>query len=697
MVFLSLVNNIAILVSLSIVHGLIMRRWKQGTGTYQVLSGLLFGGVAIIGMMNPLRLMPGVIFDGRSIIIGVAGLFGGPITAAATACISGAYRIWIGGAGTAMGVSVITESAVLGVIYHYLRKRRPEIVHPLYLLAFGILVHLVMLILTIALPGKASVEVLRMIGVPVITIYPVATLLVCMLFLDQESRIKAEARIQEQYVLLNGILEGTTDAVFVKDLRGRYLVINPIAQKMIARPLEDILGHDDTALFPLSLAHEFMATDQEIMTTGRARLIEDIVPTDGPPRILLVMKSVLRDAAGTIIGLIGVAHDITERKAMEEQLRHAQKLESVGRLAGGVAHDFNNMLSVILGHTDLALASVDAATPVYKDLQQIASAAHRSAELTRQLLAFARKQTVSPKVLVLNESVSSIQAILKRLVGENIELIWSPGKDLWSVLMDPTQIDQILTNLAANARDAIPDVGTVTIRTQNIVVDGRPGTAPLDIPRGNYVVLTFSDTGVGLNQESIKLMFEPFYTTKEVGKGTGLGLATVYGIVKQNNGFIDVTSEPGKGTAITLYLPSTTTPATRERTQSEQRSLPRGDETILLVDDEEAILNLGKIILERCGYTALTARTPQTAIELAKQHTSTIHLLITDVVMPGMSGKELKEHLSVLRPGLKCLYISGYTANVIAQHGVLDENIHFVQKPFTLSALAEAIRNVLAE
>jgi len=695
MIFLTRLNNIALLISLSIVHSLIMRRWKQGTMTYQVLSGLLFGCVTVIGMMNPLKLMPGIIFDGRSIIISIAGLFGGPITAAVTAGISGAYRVWIGGAGAIMGVSVITESALLGVAYHYLRKRHPNAARPLHLLGFGILVHLVMLTLTSTLPGRASNEVLRMIAIPVITIYPVATLLVCMLFLDQEFRLKAEAKFQEQYAMLKGILEGTTQAIFVKDLQGRYIVINPVIEEIFERPAKDIIGHDDAHFFPPDTAREIMTIDQQILKTGEARLIEEAVPLAGQLRQFLVTKSVLRDACGKTVGLIGVARDVTEHKAMEEQLRHAQKLDSVGRLAGGVAHDFNNMLSVIIGHTNLAMSKIDHMNPLYQDLQEIESAAQRSANLTRQLLAFARKQTVSPRVVDLNDVVSGMQSMLARLIRENIELIWSPGADLWPVMMDPTQIDQILANLVVNARDAIQDAGSITVETCNFMYSDLSGEHNPGMKPGNYVLLKVSDTGQGIDPETMRHLFEPFYTTKDIGRGTGLGLATIYGIAKQNHGYIYVSSESGRGTTVRIYLPRAVS-VDAEKPDHAITPKPRGGtETILLVEDEPAILNLGKTILEEYGYTVLAALSPDAAIRLAEQHKSRIQLLITDVVMPGMNGKELSERLRMFMPDLKCLYISGYTSDVIAQQGVLDEDVHFVQKPFTITTLADKIREVL--
>ncbi len=396
--------------------------------------------------------------------------------------------------------------------------------------------------------------------------------------------------------------------------------------------------------------------------------------------------------------------DITENKRAEEereklqaQLLQAQKMESVGRLAGGVAHDFNNMLNVIIGNTELAMDNVVLDDPLHHALQEILNAAHRSADITRQLLAFARKQTIAPKVLDLNETVGGMLNMIRRLIGENIDLAWFPGANVWPVRMDPSQIDQILANLCVNARDAITDVGKITIETGKATFDEAYCTDHVGFVPGEYVLLAVSDDGSGMAPETLANLFEPFFTTKDVNKGTGLGLATVYGIAKQNNGFINVYSEPEKGTSFRIYLPRHET----EKKQIHKKDLmtpdARGKETILLVEDEPAILRMTAIMLERLGYSVLEASTPGEAIRLAREYSGEIHLLMTDVVMPEMNGRDLAGNLLSLYPNLKCLFMSGYTADVIAHHGVLDEGVNFIQKPFARQDLAFKVREVLDE
>jgi len=405
---------------------------------------------------------------------------------------------------------------------------------------------------------------------------------------------------------------------------------------------------------------------------------------------------------GTAERMLGVNADITdimnaeeERGKLEVQLQQAQKMESIGRLAGGVAHDFNNMLTIIVGHSELGLMHLEPNHPVRDDFIEIRNTAERSADLTRQLLAFARKQTIAPKVLNLNETIPGMLKMLQRLIGEDINLIWNPTPNLWLVKADTSQIDQVLANLCVNARDAIDGIGVITISTGNICTDESYQIPFLDMVPGEYVKFSVSDSGTGMDKETLTHIFEPFYTTKEQGKGTGLGLATVYGAVKQNNGFIDVASEPGAGTTFTIYLPRHEGKSKHVLNDTGAESVPSGRETILLVEDEHAILNIVTLILTMQGYNVLTANTPGEALKVARKYSGEINLLMTDVVMPEMNGRDLAKNILSIYPGIKRLFMSGYTADVIAHHGVLDEGVHFIQKPFNMNILATKIREAL--
>lgn len=399
--------------------------------------------------------------------------------------------------------------------------------------------------------------------------------------------------------------------------------------------------------------------------------------------------------AGMIAQIIVLKREQAKRERLENELRQALKMESVGRLAGGVAHDFNNMLAVILGHAEMAMEQIDPTLPIFTDLQQISKAATRSAEITRQLLAFARKQTVIPQVLDLNETVVEMLKMLRRLIGEDINLAWLPGYDLWPIYMDPSQIDQILVNLCVNARDAMDNNGKITVETGNCNLDKKYCTDHAGSVPGEYVRITLSDNGCGMDKETLAHIFEPFFTTKDVGEGTGLGLATVYGIVKQNKGLINVCSEPGQGTAFTIFLPRHPGTTKQDHPRALAEPAPGGKETILLVEDEPAILNMTMTLLQRLGYTVLAAGTPDEAIRLADRQVGEIHLLLADVIMPLMDGRTMAEKLLISQPEMKCLFMSGYTANVISQHAVNGDEVCFLQKPFSKKALADKIREVL--
>jgi len=385
-----------------------------------------------------------------------------------------------------------------------------------------------------------------------------------------------------------------------------------------------------------------------------------------------------------------------EREDMQAQLLQAQKFESVGRLAGGIAHDFNNMLGVILGYADLALTKLDTQHVLHNDLVQIRNAAKRSANLTHQLLAYARKQNVRPRILNLNEVIGDMLQMLRRLIGEDIELVWRPGKNTGFVKIDPAQVDQILANLCVNARDAILDIGKIIIETSNVRFDEaycaeHPGFVP-----GSYAMLAVSDNGLGMESETLANIFEPYFSTKTAGKGTGLGLSTVYGIVKQNEGFINVYSEADKGTTFKIYLSSYQEDGAIEQIKTSDQVEQGGSETILLVEDEIMILDLGRKMLESLGYQVFAMSSPDDALAFVRDFSENIDLLITDVVMPEMNGHELASQIESFYPGLKTLYISGYTANVIAHRGILHDGVKFLSKPFSKNELASKVREVIS-
>jgi PAS domain S-box-containing protein len=519
---------------------------------------------------------------------------------------------------------------------------------------------------------------------------------------DITERKGAEEALRESETRFRSLVEAAPVGAFVQS-GGRFVFANAaVAALLGAGGPEDLVG---TECFD-RIAPEYHAAVRERIRrqveTGAVAppMEQEYLRLDGA-RVPVETTAVPVKYQGRDAHLV-LVRDMTEHKREEAeraqlqgQLQQAQKMESIGRLAGGVAHDFNNMLGVILGHVDLAMDRLDPGHVARADLAQIRRAAERSADLTRQLLAFARKQAVAPRSADLNAVVGGVLTMLERLIGEQIALEWRPGAGLWTTRVDPAQIDQVLANLCVNARDAISGTGRIEIETANSVLGAEFVARHPGAVAGDYVRLSVRDSGCGMDAATLERLFEPFFTTKPVGAGTGLGLAMVYGVVKQNNGFIEVASHPGKGTTFAIYLP-------RYGGQSEavrpEAAAPRGTpgrETVLVVEDEPTILDLAQTVLEMHGYTVLKAGTPAEGLRVAREHGGEIHLLLTDVVMPGMNGRDLACEVQALHPQVRLLFMSGYTADVIAHHGVLNAGVRFIEKPFSARQLAQQVREAL--
>ncbi|MBA4386858.1 MAG: hypothetical protein C0404_02685 [Verrucomicrobia bacterium] len=516
---------------------------------------------------------------------------------------------------------------------------------------------------------------------------------------DIGERKLAEAALRDSEERYRTVFEGAAEGILVVDVATRkILYANPTICGMLGRKETELHGCGLECIHPAdSMEHVNAEFDASI--SGERPLAPDIpcVKKDGTI-FFADIKSKTAILASRKVN-VGFFTDVTERKAMEEHLRQTEKLNAIGQLAGGVAHDFNNMLQAIQGHAEMLLFETTPNDNRHGDIVSILNAGHRATNLTRQLLTFAKRQSVVTQVLSTNEVVAGMLKMLRRLIGDHIELDWQPGTDVWPVRMDPVQVDQILANLCVNARDAITGHGTIMISTRNVTIEEGFCEKCADSCPGEYVELSVKDNGCGIEEEVRMHIFEPFFTTKGKNQGTGLGLATVYGIVRQNGGFIDVRSDPGKGAAFGIYLPrSAGTPIPVETHEPARASVTRGSgETVLLVDDEALVLLLGRRILERLGYVVLTANRPAEALRVAKEHKGVIHLLLSDLVMPEMSGHELSAQILALHPGIRRLFISGYSADSIFRHGVTDDETGpLLQKPFSIEALATSIHKALA-
>lgn len=509
-----------------------------------------------------------------------------------------------------------------------------------------------------------------------------------------DSKQAAEA-LSEANQTLQSLIQTSPLAIIAYDLEGNVRNWNSAAERIFGWNTAEVIGQRN----PIVAEDKWEEFLNSIEITHRSGTFTNLETTrcrkDGSVVEVSLSSAPLVDGKGNIHGSVTVIADITDRKQLEEQLRQSQKMEAIGRLAGGIAHDFNNLLTAIIGYSQLGLGRLHAEDPMRKELEEIEHAGQRAAALTGQLLAFSRRQVLQPKVLDLNVVVADIGKMLNRLIGEDVKLEMRLSPDLGSVKADRGQIDQILMNLAVNSRDAMPGGGKLTIETANIELDESYVSDHVDAHSGDHVLLAISDNGGGIDKQTLSRIFEPFFTTKEQGKGTGLGLSTVYGIVKQSGGHIGVYSEPGVGTTFKVYLPRTENELDHKDRRMEEASNTRGTESILLVEDEASVRKLARTILQNNGYTVLDAASGDEAQQIAEEHEGLIQLMLTDVIMPGTSGRELAQIVADSRPEMKVLYMSGYTDDAIVHHGILDAETPFIQKPFTPGALLRKVRDVL--
>ena len=509
------------------------------------------------------------------------------------------------------------------------------------------------------------------------------------------ARKRIEEELRESEELYRKLVTTIPDMIVRTDLEGNIVFLNETAGSLFGnagsaettgRSILSFVSEKDRNRLKQDfgkMLHQRLGAREYALTGAEGKFVDCEMTSEA-----------LRNNDGTPFGMVFMIRDLTEKKKMQAQLAQSQKMEAIGRLAGGVAHDYNNMIGVILGYASLIENELTIDHPAHSKIKSVISAAERSADLTKQLLAFSRQQVIAPVTVNLNGELNSLKKMLGRLIGEHIALTFSQSPDLWNMKIDPTQLTQILTNLATNARDAIENVGTISIRTENAhVVEPIPSEED-DIPCGDFVMLSFSDSGGGMDEKTMSQIFEPFFTTKPADRGTGLGLATVFGIVKQNKGYIIVHSELGHGTDFKLYFPRIIQ-ETESLIEEYINAQLNGTETILLVEDEENLLALSRSTLEMHGYNVLPAQSPPEALDICEKYASAIDLLITDVIMPGMNGKELKALVEKVHPGIKSMFISGYTSDIVSKLGVIDEGLHFLQKPFKPNVLLKRVREIL--
>jgi PAS domain S-box-containing protein len=820
---LDLIKNIALLVTLAVGLRFLGYRFERRRAVFLIMAGGLFGLVGVVGMMTPLQFAPGIIYDGRSIVLSLAGLFGGPVVAAIAAPICAAYRFYLGGPGAVAGIAVIVEAAVFGVVLFYLRRRDERWVSPLPLLLFGGVVHAVMLGLQLLIPGVGP-EIVRRIGPSVMIFFPLAFLLTAQIFLEVERRRKAEKGLRESEAYYRSLFEHNQAPMLIIDPDRLSIVdANPAAVGFYGWPREQLCGMPVAQIDTLSedrikagfdearQSRRYHAMLQHRLADGTLRdvdlysgpirvggrdllyaLIYDISERiraeeqvrqreaylraliqaspmaviglsiegtilswnsgaetvfgwredevvgralpfvapgqeeewervrrrvlagdtvsrleashrrkDGSPAEVSLSAAPVVGADGNIVSIVGLIEDISQRKQaerehelLERQLLQARKMEAIGQLAGGVAHDFNNLLQVISGHGEMMTEKLESGSDLQEDLGRMMTAAERAATLVRQLLAFSRRQVLDMKDVDLNVVLADCMSMLRRLIGEHISLSLLNGHRLATVRADVNQLEQIVINLCINARDAMPEGGLITIETENVRIDESfRGDHPWARP-GRYVLLSVTDTGCGMDDETRSRVFEPFFTTKAMGHGTGLGLATVYGLVKQHEGMIHVYSEVGKGTTFKIYLPAVERAAIQVGDKIEG-AVVGGGETVLVAEDEDMVLKLTVTILEGAGYRVLSCRDGEEAVQRFRDHADVIDLVLLDVVMPKLGGFSVYEQIKAIRPAVRAIFTSGYSVNAIHADFVLHEGVQLLQKPCGRDDLLRKVRSVL--
>lgn len=688
-----LINNVALLLALAYAYSLIGVYEKRDTPVWlKAFLGLVVSAIGILVILLAWEPEPGIKFDARSVLLAGSGLFLGNIATLIPMVIMGVFVWVIGGAGAETGTTIILASSLIGILWRGLRRGELADISWRELYAFGLTVHLAILGLFFIMPVEDAMRILQRTWIPVLVLYPLATMLfgrMMSLRLVRERNDRRLAQSEERY---RSLFENNHTVMLIIDPETGYIVdANAAAENFYGWKREELT----------------QKRIGEITEAMDGRMEERVRNGKSERRIYSISRQ--RTASGQVcdveiysdtirvedrILLYSLVLDITDQKQLEDQLRQAQKMEAVGWLAGGIAHDYNNKLQAMMGFSEIALKYSKDDPRLQGYLVEIRKAAQQSAQLTMQLMAFARKQPIHPTVLNLNETIERMMKMLRNLLGEDIEMKWQPHSDLWNIMIDPSQFDRVLVNLCMNARDAIKDVGTITLSTHNDVVDEELAGRIAEAAAGEYVRVRVADNGSGMSLEELEHIFEPFYTTKEMGKGTGLGLATVYGVIKQHRGFIEVHSKEGEGSAFDLYFPRTY--SKKAMTQSETGTVTvHGSETILLVEDEKLVLELVRQTLAADGYTVLACNDPTEAVERVSKYEDEIDMVVTDIVMPGMNGRVLYEKISEMRPNLKVLYMSGYAANAIINRGMVEPGIHYIQKPFSVMDISNKVRAVL--
>ncbi|HDR04967.1 MAG TPA: PAS domain S-box protein [Candidatus Marinimicrobia bacterium] len=713
MIVIDLIYNLSLLVAVSVLAGFIDQRFPRRTHAGAVLQGILFGGVALLGMLNPFVIREGLIFDGRSVVLSLCALFFGPLSGAIAGMMAAAYRISIGGGGMIMGVSVILSATLIGIGYHQSRKHRPRPVTSRMLLELGIFVHIVMIPLMAALPSGMRISTLQIVGLTVIIIYPLATLLIGKILKDQEENAQLIRTLSESEGRFKLLFEEAPLGYQALDTAGRILTINKAWNDTLGHSRKNVIGRSFADFLTPESAEHFHLLLEKIKSSNRIHSALEVSNEEGELREIAFDARVSAGSDGQK-QIHCIITDITEQRqaetrlfesnqslekaivelqAAQKQLVQQERLAAVGQLSAGIAHDFNNILAAILGHAEMIRYLPSDEQQVVLGSDVIIQSASKAAQLVQQILDFSRKSIVRTKIIDLVPLIYKSAAFLSRTISENIKIKTLSKCEEAPVLIDPAQMEQVITNLVLNARDAMPEGGIITLDISCKTFTEKNELYKLQ--PGNYAILKVIDTGSGIAAEALPHVFEPFFTTKELGKGSGLGLAQVYGIIKRQKGQVHIDSKAGSGTTVCIYLPLKAKSEDKLTVQEEEMPSTEKGGRILLVEDDKTVLQTLSLQLQSLEYDVISASNSDEAIEIYNKAEKAFHILISDLMMPGKTGLQLAKILKKHQPELKILIITGYPVRTDTKESEYAIADIVLEKPVTMKVLKTSLALLL--
>jgi two-component system cell cycle sensor histidine kinase/response regulator CckA len=704
MVISELINNLALLLALGVLYSLLVRTaWGDSPGG-KILMGLLFGGMCFMVMLMPMTLMPGLIFDTRSVVVSLAGLFGGPVVAGIAVAVGSGLRIWLGGVGTLAGVVGIVWVGFAGVMYRRMIGEQTGSLSLVRIYVFGLLAQAGQVATILLLPSDIVWPAMQKMALPMMLVLPVGIVILGVLLSDVQSRLDSERALKASEKRLRDILDYSPATIYIKGLDYRYRLVNKEFLSKYGFEMDEVIGHTSADIWNADIGDQLNKHDARVIETGHMiEEIETVQNKEGEIKQLISIKFPLRDENDEIYALCGISTDITQRlqaekekRLLEERLVQAEKMEAIGTLAGGIAHDFNNILSAVLGYSELAMLEAKQNRDNQSHLAKVIDAGMRARDLVKQILSFSRHHEPERKYVDMKELLDETMGLMRASLPSTIEIKKAIPHQLPEIYADPTQLHQVIMNLCSNAAHAMQQSGgCLSLSIEHINMDEQAARKHAGLEPGAYLKLDVSDTGCGMPPDIVDKVFEPFYTTKDEGEGTGMGLSVVHGIIKNHDGGISFSSEPDRGSTFTIFLPVREAGEHDDRAEDEDAPLPTGSERVLFLDDEDAIVEFAIETLANLGYQAVGLSSSEETLRLLEKPSNSYDLLITDMTMPRMTGLELARKVQKIMPGLPIILCSGQAQQISAEELESAGIKKLLTKPVTMRRLASSVREVL--